>query len=65
MHAAYTHPCRAEVGLLTHNVVVEGQLLQSTNGYERLGADQYGAHILIHRQGSHPTPIRYTHMHIM
>ena len=48
-------PHRAEVGLLSHNVVVEGS---SVVGREGLGADQYGAQIFVHRMGPHPTPIR-------
>lgn len=50
--------CSAEVGLLSHNVIVQGSLLQSDT-FEGLGADKYGGHILIHRTGPHPTPIRY------
>ena len=49
---------RAEVGLLTHNVVIQGSL-QDSNPFEGQGADQYGAQIFIHRAGPHPTPIRY------
>ena len=50
---------RAEVGLLSHNVIVQGTRLEDPNGFEGLGADLYGAHILIHRMGPHPTPVRY------
>lgn len=49
---------RAEVGLLTHNVIIQGSL-QDSNPFEGQGADQYGAQIFIHRAGPHPTPIRY------
>jgi len=48
---------RAEVGLLSHNVVVQGSRLNS-GGLDELGADQYGSQIMIHRMGPHPTPIR-------
>lgn len=49
---------RAEVGLLTHNVVVQGTRLEDPTGYEPPGEDQYGSQIFIHRMGPHPTPIR-------
>ena len=45
------HAHRAEVGLLSHNVIVEGAI----DGQRE---DQYGAQIFIHRMGPHPTPIR-------
>lgn len=48
---------RAEVGLLTHNVIIQGSLIDS-NPFEGQGADQYGAQVFIHRAGPHPTPIR-------
>ncbi len=51
-------PCRAEVGLLSHNVIVQGALLPDTDTLRGLGGDQYGAQIFIHRMGPHPTPIR-------
>ena len=47
----------AEVGLLSHNIIVQGSLLQSSS-FEGLGADQYGGQIMIHRAGPHSTPIR-------
>lgn len=50
---------RAEVGLLSHNVIVEGTRLESAYTPHGLGADQYGAQIFIHRRGPDPTPIRY------
>ena len=50
--------CRAEVGLITHNVVVQGSVLEDPTGTAGLGADQFGAQIFIHRMGPHPTPIR-------
>ena len=50
---------RAEVGLLSHNVVVQGSQLNTGSGLDELGADQYGSQIMIHRSGPHPTPIRY------
>lgn len=49
---------RAEVGLLSHNVIVEGSQLNTGSGLDGLGADQYGSQIMIHRSGPHPTPIR-------
>ena len=49
---------RAEVGLLSHNVIIEGSHLESPNATHGLGADQYGAQIFIHRRGPDPTPIR-------
>ena len=49
---------RAEVGLLSHNVVVEGTRLENLTGFEGLGADKYGMQIFVHRMGPHPTPIR-------
>ena len=49
---------RAEVGLLSHNVVVEGSRLPSASGFEGLGEEKYGSQIMIHRIGPHPTPIR-------
>ena len=50
---------RAEVGLLTHNVIIEGSRLEPPGTSDGLGADQYGAQIFIHRRGPDPTPIRY------
>lgn len=50
---------RAEVGLLSHNVIVEGTRLESVYTPHGLGADQYGAQIFIHRRGPDPTPIKY------
>jgi len=49
---------RAEVGLLSHNVIVQGSRLNTGTGLDGLGADQYGSQIMIHRSGPHPTPIR-------
>ena len=52
---------RAEVGLLSHNVIVEGSRNVGGMG---LGEDQYGAQIMIHRSGSDPTPIRIEHTEV-
>lgn len=46
------------MGLLSHNVVVEGTRLENLTGFEGLGADKYGVQIFVHRMGPHPTPIR-------
>ena len=54
----WSHIHRAEVGLLSHNVVVQGSRLDTGAGLDQLGADQYGSQIMIHRSGPHPTPIR-------
>ena len=51
--------CRAEVGLLSHNVVIQGSVLEDTSGHFEQGADMFGAQVLIHRAGPHPTPIRF------
>lgn len=50
--------CRAEVGLLSHNVVVEGALQPDPDSTLGPGADQYGAQIFIHRMGPLTTPVR-------
>lgn len=52
---------RAEVGLLSHNVIVEGT--ENDVGYG-LGEDQYGVQIMIHRSGPHPTPIKIEHTEV-
>ena len=52
---------RAEVGLLSHNVIVEGTRNVGGMG---LGEDQYGVQIMIHRSGPHPTPIRIEHTEV-
>ena len=52
---------RAEVGLLSHNVIVEGSQNEGGLG---LGEDQYGAQIMIHRSGPYPTPIRIEHVEV-
>ena len=57
-HTVWLHIYRAEVGLLSHNVVVQGSRLNTGTGLDELGADQYGSQIMIHRSGPHPTPIR-------
>ena len=49
---------RAEVGLISHNVIFQGSVKES-NPFLGLGADQYGAQLFVHRTGPHPTPIRY------
>ena len=48
---------RAEVGLLSHNVIIQGAL-EDNGVFDGTGADQYGMQIMIHRTGPHPTPIR-------
>ena len=57
-HTVWSHIHRAEVGLLSHNVVVQGSRLNMATGLDGLGADEYGSQIMIHRSGPHPTPIR-------
>lgn len=57
--------CRAEVGLLSHNVIVQGSVLNSEPGFNGWGADMYGAQILVHRAGPNPTPIRYIACHTL
>ena len=52
---------RGEVGLLSHNVIVEGSYHEGGMG---LGEDQYGVQIMIHRIGSYPTPIRIEHTEV-
>ena len=53
---------RAEVGLLSHNVIVEGSYYdQDGTG---LGEREYGAQIMIHRIGPYPTPIRIEHTEV-
>ena len=49
---------RAEVGLLTHNVVVEGSPLGNLTRFEGLGADQYGSQVFIHLSGMATLPVR-------
>ena len=49
---------RAEVGLLSHNVLVQGPQLNMATSLDGLGADEYGSQIMIYRSGPHPTPIR-------
>ena len=49
---------RAEVGLLSHNVVVEGALQSDPQGILGQGADQYGAQIFIHRMGPNVAPVK-------
>ena len=48
---------RAEVGLLSHNVIVQGALPTSSEDGNDV-TDQYGSQIFVHRTGPHPTPIR-------
>ena len=55
---------RAEVGLLSHNVIVEGSRLENANGTEGLGEEAYGSQIMIHRIGPYPTPIRIEHTEV-
>ena len=52
---------RGEVGLLSHNVIIEGA--QSYDGLG-LGEDQYGVQIMIHRSGPYSTPIRIEHTEV-
>ena len=54
---------RAEVGLLSHNVIVEGSR-RGTEGVGGLGEDQYGVQIMIHRIGPYSTPIRIEHTEV-
>ena len=58
-------PHRAEVGLLTHNVVVEGSRLGNLTGFEGLGADQYGNQVFIHRSGMAALPVRLVNYRIV
>lgn len=55
---------RAEVGLLSHNVIVEGSRLGILEGDGGLGEDQYGVQIMVHRIGPYPTPIRIEHTEV-
>ena len=55
---SYSFSFRAEVGLLSHNVIIQGSV-QDYEEFDGRGADQYGAQIMIHRTGPHPTPIRF------
>ena len=55
---------RAEVGLLSHNVIVEGSQLAGTDGTLGLGEDQYGMQIMVHRIGPYSTPIRIEHTEV-
>ena len=55
---------RAEVGLLSHNVIVEGSRPGVADGTEGLGEGQYGSQIMIHRIGPYPTPIRIEHTEV-
>lgn len=57
-HVANLRCCRAEVGLLSHNVIVQGSMINLEPGFSGQGGDMYGAQILVHRAGPNPTPIR-------
>ena len=48
----------AEVGLLTHNVVVEGSTIEGAHTND-LGDDQYGVHVMVHRVGTNTTQVRF------
>ena len=50
--------CRAEVGLLSHNVIVQGSQYAG-DSLDDLGADQYGSQIMVHRAGEDPTPVQF------
>ena len=54
----WSHMYKAEVGLLSHNVIVQESRLNTATGLDGLGADEYGSQIMIHCSGPHPTPIR-------
>eukprot|EP00117_Sycon_ciliatum_P037364 scpid335/ scgid27970/ Fibrocystin-L; Polycystic kidney and hepatic disease 1-like protein 1 len=54
---------RAEVGLLTHNVIVEGSVSEGFHTSE-LGGDQYGSQIMIHRAGHNTTQVRLSNVEV-
>jgi plastocyanin len=54
---------RAEVGLLSHNVIVQGSQYVGDH-LDEYGADQYGSQIMIHRAGADPTPVRLEHVEV-
>ena len=58
IQSPFLTPCRAEVGLLTHNVVIEGTRLGDPAGFNGIGADQYGSQVFIHRSGMADLPVR-------
>ena len=54
----WSHMYRAEVGLLSHNVIVQGSRLNTATSLDGLGTDEYASQIMIYCSGPHPTPIR-------
>lgn len=54
---------RAEVGLLSHNVIVQGSRYVG-DSIDDLGADQFGSHIMIFRPKAEPDPIRLEHVEV-
>ncbi len=60
-HDAYNYIAhsRAEVGLLSHNVIVQGSRPPPSVDQDAVDP-QYGSQIFVHRTGTHPTPVRYT-----
>ena len=43
--------------------MIQGALTDNEE-FDGKGADQYGAQIMIHRTGPHPTPIRYVYIYM-